>query len=864
MTTRVHPAFFVPQLRAQAQILFPPDGTVVVRTERGDALLPGVAAPLVREFAALCDGVRSAAAIEAALADDHGREAPAALLAALLRAGVVEGSGASAPVRSDPAAARPVLLLGNGELLTALTGAFAAAGFTAVRSVHANGSGADLGGDDSTRLVISAARAPEPATATLDLADEDAVHQLLANADVGVCALEALPLRLVLAVNRVARASGTPCLFVTAERRRAVLGPTVVAGPGPCFHCRLIACDPLARSAPLVLEQTLAPTAEDASRPFLLQVAAAVVEECQASLAGRPARLSSVLVIEPGPEVARESLLPAGDCPGCEGPAANAGTLPALTLALAEVDRAWLPSPTLAPAAGRDSYRRVAVLGGGTAGYLSALALRAAHPHLEVTVIESSAIPVIGVGEATTPELVRLLHSPRFLGRDVADFHRRVRPTFKLGIRFGWGTPGRSDFPFPFQRGRLSESLRYADTLDAQSLGAVLMARHALPLFRAGAGQPVESLLHRLSWAYHLDNPRFVAYLQQEAKAAGIGHVDAVVERVECAADGENVTRVHTRDGRSLEADLWLDCSGFRSLLMGEALGSPFIDYSGTLFTDRAIAANVPHDGVVKPYTHARTLDAGWCWSIPFEDSDHCGYVFSSRFLDDERALEEMRGANPGLADPWTVRFRSGRHRHFWKGNVVALGNAYAFVEPLQSTALHMLVYELELLSTHFPMSRHEHSFKDALNRRIGERWDALRWFLGIHYRFNTCRDTAFWRAANNEADISGAESRVALFRERAPMSYRPSHHYRWLPPEFFSDDHAYDTMFTGLGLDTRRLDTVETRADFERAHAVLATGAATAMAHADGLAWLRGEGVGTLGEFCTRADSWIHAWYPA
>ena len=164
--------------------------------------------------------------------------------------------------------------------------------------------------------------------------------------------------------------------------------------------------------------------------------------------------------------------------------------------------------------------------------------------------------------------------------------------------------------------------------------------------------------------------------------------------------------------GDKLKFDLYIDCSGFRSTLMEKKLCSPFISYEKSLYTDSAVVANVPHGGVVKPYTLAETMNHGWCWNIAFEDEDHRGYVFSSSFSTFEQATAEMAAKNPGMSEPWTLKFRSGRHQHFWRENVVALGNAYAFVEPLASTAIHMILYEIDLLTRNFPASKQDRAIK--------------------------------------------------------------------------------------------------------------------------------------------------------
>ncbi|HIK07977.1 MAG TPA: tryptophan 7-halogenase [Trichormus sp. M33_DOE_039] len=593
----------------------------------------------------------------------------------------------------------------------------------------------------------------------------------------------------------------------------------------------------------------------------------ACLEEAIAVLAhSTPTRATSVVKIDSKGDRIVKRLLPSAECQQCT-PQLDAplGMLErnAIASAAEEIGRIW-PNPLQAkirPAA--DSYQTVGILGGGTAGYLAALAFRAFHPDIKVTLLESSAIPVIGVGEATTPELVKFLHSPRFLGLDIVDFYRRVAPTWKLGIKFQWGLPDDYNFTFPFQRGRLLESFLYDATLNNQSLGAMLMNSDRAPIFDQGDGKPL-SLLHLIRWAYHLDNRRFIGYLKEEAIAAGIDHLDVQICDAQLAPDGESITHLITEDGRKLAYDLYIDCSGFRSFLLEQKLGSKFVSYQDTLFTDQAIAATVPHNGTIKPYTLAETMNNGWCWNIPFEDADHRGYVFSSAFCSVDQALAEMRAKNPGMGEPWVVKFRSGRHEHFWKGNVVAIGNSYAFVEPLESTALHMIVLELELLMNNLPASKRDEGIKSTLNRKINERWDALRWFLGIHYKFNRRLSTPFWQAANQDTDISGAAERIALFQERAPLSYRNSLFYTVHPPEFFSDDHSYDTLLMGQKVATRFVETVEDAATWKRQMAILQGMASTAMPQHQALQCLRETRPDLLHDFTKRRDSWLHTWLPA
>ena len=408
--------------------------------------------------------------------------------------------------------------------------------------------------------------------------------------------------------------------------------------------------------------------------------------------------------------------------------------------------------------------RSVVVVGGGTAGYFAALALQRRFPGVQVTVLESKTIPVIGVGEATTTLLPPFLHAQ--LGLDVEALYREVKPTWKLGIKFEWGPPG-GFFTYPFGDANPLEAAAFDGHLRAQSLTSQLMAADRSPLLREADGS-ITSLLGQLKWGYHLHNAPFVTFLARTAAARGVAHVEGEITRVELSADGQQVTALHLTDGRRLAFELYVDASGFRSVLMEGALGSKFLSYASTLWCDTAVVANVPHGGLVRPYTTAQTMDAGWCWRIPVEAEDHRGYVFSSAFLHEGQAIDELRAKNPGVSEPWVVRFRSGRHRDFWKGNVVALGNAYGFVEPLESTALHMVIIELGYLLGCLAEGQDPSQLAFA-NERVGAHWDSLRWFLGVHYKFNTRLDTPFWKAARAEVDVGPMAAAVERFGAEGP-----------------------------------------------------------------------------------------------
>ncbi len=449
------------------------------------------------------------------------------------------------------------------------------------------------------------------------------------------------------------------------------------------------------------------------------------------------------------------------------------GAAAAFPSAAKAVARHFAPTHSIATAPSpRDrgdvpGLRRVVVVGGGTAGYFAALALKREFPALDVTLIESSKIPIIGVGEATTTLMPPFLHVQ--LGLDIVELYREVRPTWKLGIKFDWGLPGSYYFNYPFGDGNPVEAHAHDGHINNQSLCSLMMSADRAPIVIGDDGEPV-SLLEFMPYAYHLENKSFVAHLEKCARTAAIDHIDAKIERVVPTADRDGVDRLILDDGREVRADVYVDASGFRSLLLEQTLGSPFVGYASSLFCDTAVVAEVPRRGRIEPYTTAETMDAGWCWRIPVEGEDHRGYVFSSAHLTVDQARAEMRAKNPGMGDTWTVRFRSGRHEDFWKGNTVAVGNAYGFVEPLESTALHMVIAEMRALIHSLRTAVDGRWDRAVANESVAQHWDYLRWFLAMHYRFNRKSDTEFWRTCRASVDVSGIESMLESFRRVGPI----------------------------------------------------------------------------------------------
>lgn len=653
---------------------------------------------------------------------------------------------------------------------------------------------------------------------------------------------------------------GVPALYA-ASAGAGQVGPLAVPGASACFRCARETIDwprhvPVAAavSDAFVANQNFADSTE-LPAASLRQLAARVAYEVT-SFRDAPESVTLAGAVEAVGRsgIERRWVRRRSDCSVCAAQQAPTAARATLAADFATVRSQFL-LPTESGIRRASEYKKVIVVGGGTAGFLTALTLRACRPELDVTLIESSKIPVIGVGEATTSELPPFLH--RVLGFDVQDFYAEVKPTWKLGIRFEWGHE-QPFFNYPFDLGNTLEAMTYDGHLGNVSLLSALMAADRSPIVRDENGEYV-SLMREVPFAYHLDNRRFVAYLKREALRRGIRYVDVELNGADVSPDHGEIRSLSAADGRSFTADLFIDCSGFRSWLLEDKLKSPFHSYSSTLFNDTAVVASRPHDGLVRPYTTAEAMENGWCWNIPQVDEDHRGYVFSSAFCSIEQAAAEMRLKNPRMGDYWTVKFRSGRHEHFWKGNVVAIGNSYGFVEPLESTAIQVIIYEAEMLARHLPAFKGDTTTIEGLNREVGSYWDYIRAFLGVHFKFNERFDNRYWRACRSDTVIDGANEVLAQYDATGPLVEGSAGviRNRTLGGRTFNN-FGFDMMLLGQGRRPRRMPRpVGSRAAFEARVAAYRRLSAAALPQAEALDVLLHRRPDLLDQFVNRGG-WI------
>lgn len=426
----------------------------------------------------------------------------------------------------------------------------------------------------------------------------------------------------------------------------------------------------------------------------------------------------------------------------------------------------------------------VVIVGGGTAGWLSAVFLNrllAREGGCRITLIESSALGTLGVGEATIPTLRRTF---ALCGIDETDWMVRCNASFKLAIRFvNWtGLPHRPVYWHPFGSLPTADGLSLTQHWLARRLGgdptpldracaSVLPACEARLAPKQGGEPEYEG---QVTYAYHLDAGRLASYLASLGRARGVEHV--VDEVTGVSLDGRGFVRaLHTARHGDLGGDLFLDCSGFAGLLINRALGEPFVSYADELPCDRAVALPLPTDDAregIRPYTTATALGSGWVWNTPLFGRSGNGYVYSSAFLTPEEAEREFRAhlgpASEGV-EARHLRMRVGHTRRPWVGNCVAIGLAGGFVEPLESTGIWFIELGLYNLLLNFPDKRFAPAVAEQYNRVMARYYEHVRDFIVLHYCLTRREDTPFWRANRERRVPDSLRGQLDLWRELLP-----------------------------------------------------------------------------------------------
>jgi len=432
--------------------------------------------------------------------------------------------------------------------------------------------------------------------------------------------------------------------------------------------------------------------------------------------------------------------------------------------------------------------KQILIVGGGTAGWLTAawLARHLGPAGVSVTLVESSDIATVGVGEGTFPTIARTLAA---LGADEAEFMRESHAAFKQGIRFvDWVHPKssgqRRHYYHPFALPRAQEGLELLPYwLSGEAGGvpfadAVTLQEKVCEAGRAPKRATDAAFRGPMNYAYHLDAARFGAYLARLARALGVHHRVGTVAGVEFDESGA-IAGVLTEQHGKLRADLYIDCTGFRAELIGRALGVPFASKADVLFVDRAVAMQVPYESeaaALPPYTVATAHEAGWTWDIALPTRRGVGYVYSSRHTDAtaaEAVLREYVGASAEKLSVRHLPLQIGWRARHWQKNCVAVGLAGGFLEPLESTGILLIEAAAYLIAGLFPHSGDFAAAAARFNEHMTRRYERIVDFIKLHYFLTRRTDSAFWR--DNALPSSATESLLAhlsLWRHRPPGQF--------------------------------------------------------------------------------------------
>ncbi|MEJ7805731.1 MAG: tryptophan halogenase family protein [Telluria sp.] len=437
------------------------------------------------------------------------------------------------------------------------------------------------------------------------------------------------------------------------------------------------------------------------------------------------------------------------------------------------------------------SFHNVLIVGGGTAGWLTAcflaktLGARGAADGVGITLVESPQIGIIGVGEGTFPSIRGTLAA---IGLDEARFVRECHATFKQGIRFEhWvrpkGAPGADHYFHPFSHPSARQGapellpywLRHLAGEGVPFAEAVTMQKRIADGARGPKRWDDRDFAGPMNYAYHFDAARFARLLAEHGRSLGVKHVLGTVERV--ALDGEGaIASVHTPEHGALHADLYIDCTGFRAALIGEALGSPFRKVDDVLFVNRALAMQVPypHDDTSLPsYTISTAHEAGWTWDIGLQQRRGIGYAYSSRHSSMERAEQVLRAyvgpAGDGIAAR-ALTLNVGYREVQWVKNCVAVGLSGGFLEPLESSGIGLIETAAYLIGFLFPFNGHTEPVAETFNALMRGRYARVVDFIKLHYCLTQRRDSAFWiENADPRSIPASLQGKLAMWRARAP-----------------------------------------------------------------------------------------------
>ena len=422
-----------------------------------------------------------------------------------------------------------------------------------------------------------------------------------------------------------------------------------------------------------------------------------------------------------------------------------------------------------------NAMHKLVIVGGGTSGWMTAAALsKVLKGRYDITLIESDEISTIGVGEATIP-MISLFN--RMLDFDEDEFVRETQASFKLGIEFvnwarlgdryihGFGVIGQDNWTVDFhqywlkqyQAGKASELERYSINTMACLQNKFMRPRADMP----------NSPLSHIAYAFHFDASLYARFLRKYSEARGVVRQEGRIVKVTQREGNGHVSAVTLQSGQEVEGELFIDCSGFRTLLIEGTLKTGYEDWSHWLPCDRALAVPCVSAKELTPYTRATARSAGWQWRIPLQHRIGNGHVYSSKFISDDEATAVLMSNLDGapLAEPRPIRFQTGKRKLAWNKNVVSIGLACGFIEPLESTSIHLVQMGIAHLLTFFPASGFSQQDTDQYNRVMSQEYEWVRDFIILHYKATERTDTPFWNYCREMAIPPSLQQRIDLFK---------------------------------------------------------------------------------------------------
>ncbi len=418
----------------------------------------------------------------------------------------------------------------------------------------------------------------------------------------------------------------------------------------------------------------------------------------------------------------------------------------------------------------------IVIVGGGTSGWMTAAALsKILQGKYKIRLVESEDIGTVGVGEATIP-MIRLFN--KILGIDENEFVRATNATFKLGIEFvnwgkvgdryihGFGKFGQDLWTSPFYQYWLKMWLAgKAPDLEHYSINR--MACRANKFMRAATDMP-SSPLSEIAHAFHFDAGLYANYLRKFSEQLGVQRTEGKIARVEQREGDGFIEAVIMENGERVAGDLFIDCSGFRGLLIEQTLATGYEDWSHWLPVNRALAVPCQHGGALTPYTRATAHSAGWQWRIPLQHRIGNGYVYCSDYISDDEAASVLLSNLDGKpqADPRQLKFVTGKRKKIWNKNVIAVGLSGGFLEPLESTSIHLVQVAIDKIINFFPDKGFSTADVAEFNRQMDFEFTSVRDFIILHYKLTTRDDSPFWSRCRTMEVPEGVARKIDLYRQ--------------------------------------------------------------------------------------------------